>query len=90
MSEFTFTLERQALLAHYEKLLFAIEDTQHQNRMQHNAERDAEVSALTADALQFRDQHDITIAELNSWKKRNVKRASSVQHAVQLLSRGVA
>lgn len=87
MSEFTFTLERQALLAHYEKLLFAIEDTQHQNRMQWNAERDAEVSALTADALQFRDQHDITIAELNSWKKRNVKRASSVQHAVQLLSR---
>ncbi len=87
MSEFTFTLERQALLAHYEKLLHAIEDTQHQNRMQRNAERDAEVSALTANALHFRDQHDITIAELNSWKKRNVKRASSVAHAVQLLSR---
>lgn len=90
MSEFNLTLERQALLAHYEKLLFAIEDTQHQNRMHWNPERNAEVSALTADALHFRDMHDITIAELNSWKKRNVKRASSVQHAVQLLSRGVA
>lgn len=90
MTDFTLTLERQALLAHYEKLLFAIEDTQHQNRMQWNAERDAEVSALTAEALHFRDMHDITIAELNSWKKRNVKRASSVQHAIQLLSRGVA
>lgn len=87
MRECTFTLERQALLAHYEKMLHAIEDKQHENRMQRNAERDAEVSALTADALRFRDMHDITIAELNSWKKRNVKRASSVAHAVQLLSR---
>lgn len=87
MSEFTFTLERQALLAHYESLLHAIEDTQTEIRMQYNPERNAEVSALTADALHFRDQHDITIAELNSWKKRNVQRASSVQHAVQLLSR---
>lgn len=87
MSQFTFTLERQALLAHYESLLYAIEDTQTEIRMQYNPERNAEVSALTADALHFRDQHDITIAELNSWKKRNVQRASSVQHAVQLLSR---
>lgn len=87
MSQFTFTLERQALLAHYESLLHAIEDKQTEIRMQYNPERNAEVSALTADALHFRDQHDITIAELNSWKKRNVKRASSVQHAVQLLSR---
>lgn len=85
-----FSLERQALLAHYENLLFAIEDKQTENRMHYNPERNAEVSALTADALHFRDQHDITIAELNSWKKRNVQRASSVQHAVQLLSRGVA
>ncbi|MDZ7868793.1 MAG: hypothetical protein U5L02_06245 [Rheinheimera sp.] len=87
MSEFTFTLERQALLAHYEGLLHSIEDTQTESRMQHNPERNAEVSALTADALQFRDMHDITITELNSWKKRNVQRASSVAHAVQLLSR---
>jgi len=87
MTQFTFTLERQALLAHYEGLLHSIEDKQTESRMQHNPERNAEVSALTADALHFRDQHDITIAELNSWKKRNVHRASSIQHAVQLLSR---
>lgn len=87
MNQFTFTLERQALLTHYIELMHQISDKQHENRMNFNPARNAEVQSLTADALNFRDQHGITIAELNAFRDRNAKKATSVAHAFQLLSR---
>ena len=87
MSQFSFSLEREAVLTHYIGLMHQISDKQHENRMHFNPERNAEVQALTADALNFRDQHGITIAELNAFRDRNAKKATSVAHAFQLLSR---
>lgn len=84
-----FTLEREAVLTHYIRLTNQISDLQHADRMQRNAERNAEVQALTAELLTFRDQHGITIAELNAFRDRNAKKATSVTHAFQLLSRSV-
>ena len=87
MSQFTFTLEREAVLTHYIELMHQVSDKRHEDWMHRNPERNAEVNALTAELLTFRDQHGITIAELNAFRDRNAKKATSVAHAFQLLSR---
>lgn len=79
------TLERGAVLDHYIQMTMDIDGLRHSKSID-SSERAAALNSCTADLMAFRDQHDITIAELTSWTKRNVKRASSVSHAVQLLS----
>jgi hypothetical protein len=78
------TLERGAILDHYIQMMGALDDLRH-NRAFNGVEQAAAVNAVTYDLMVFRDQNDITLPELEMWRKRNVKVATSVKHAVQLL-----
>jgi len=80
------SLERGAVLDHYIKLMSQLDDLHHGYSV-NGAERAAAINSATSDLMDFRDQHDITIPELTAWRNRNVKKATSVSHAIQLLGR---
>lgn len=79
------TLERGAVLDHYIKMMGAVDDMRHCKAFGGADELAAALNSATADLMAFREQNDITIPELSAWRKRNVKVAVSVKHAVQLL-----
>lgn len=79
------TAERGAILDHYIKMMGAVDDMRHCKAFGGVGELSAALNSATADLLAFREQNDITIPELGAWSKRNVKVATSVKHAVQLL-----
>ena len=79
------TLERGAILDHYIKMMGAVDDMRHCKAFGGADEMAAALNSATADLMAFREQHDITIPELGAWSKRNVKVATSVKHAVELM-----
>lgn len=73
-------MSRTEILRQYEELVI----NTHIADMGRNREA---MSLAIAEQMNFRQLHNITIPEMTAWTKHNVKRAESVSHAVQLLSR---
>lgn len=85
---FQITLERQDILAHYQQLVWNVEDLR-ASRWPSAEEHGQAVNAAIDEQVAFRDLHEITIQELTAWRNRKSLKATSVTQAVDMLSAAI-